>query len=86
MTADKIRSNVYLDKHLKEEARRIFKEYGMSFSDGLNLLLRQVVTKKEIFIPKELEIEPIQPEDPDYEIVKKTRGEETVSLDEFLRA
>ena len=86
MTADKIRTNVYLDKHLKEEAKRIFKEYGMSFSDGLNFMLRQVVNKKEIVIPKELEIEPILPGDPDYKIVEKTRGEETVSLDEFLKA
>ena len=86
MTADKIRTNVYLDKHLKEEAKRIFKEYGMSFSDGLNFMLRQVVNKKEIVIPKELEIEPILPSDPDYKIVEKTRGEETVSLDEFLKA
>jgi antitoxin component of RelBE/YafQ-DinJ toxin-antitoxin module len=36
MTADKIRTNVYLDKQLKEEAKKLFKEYGMSFSDGLN--------------------------------------------------
>ena len=86
MTADKIRTNVYLDRQLKEEAKRIFKEYGMSFSDGLNFMLRQVVTKKGIPIPKELEIEPILPEDPDYKIVERTRGEETVSLDEFLRA
>ena len=86
MTADKIRTNVYLDKHLKEEAKRIFKEYGMSFSDGLNLLLRQVVTKKGISIPEELEVEPILPGDPDYRIVESTRGEETVSLDEFMRA
>ena len=47
MAADKIRTNVYLDKQLKEEAKKLFKEYGMSFSDGLNFLLRQVVTKKK---------------------------------------
>ncbi len=86
MTANKIRSNVYLDKHLKEEAKRMFREYGMSFSDGINLLLRQVVAKKEIPIPRDLEIEMILPDDPDYEIIKKTRGEETVSLDELLKA
>ena len=73
MTADKIRTNVYLDRQLKEEAKRIFKEYGMSFSDGLNLMLRQVVTKKEIPIPKDLEIEPILPGDPDYAIMQKAR-------------
>ena len=58
MTADKIRTNVYLDKQLKEEAKKLFKEYGMSFSDGLNFLLHQVVTKKEVPISNELEIEP----------------------------
>ena len=86
MTADKIRSNVYLDRHLKEEAKRLFKEYGMSFSDGINLLLRQIVARKEVPIPKDLEIETVLPDDPDYRIVEKTRGEETVSLDEFLKA
>ena len=87
MTADKIRTNVYLDKQLKEEAKKLFKEYGMSFSDGLNFLLRQVVTKKEVPIPNELEIEPVYPDDPDYKVIEKRRKsrhkDEYVSMDQI---
>ena len=87
MTADKIRTNVYLDKALKEEAKKLFKEYGMSFSDGLNFLLRQVVTKREVPLPPELDIEPIYPGDPDYEYISKhvrhRKSEEYVSMDEI---
>jgi len=85
MATTKIRSNVYLDKELKEKAKEIFKEYGLSLSDGINMLLNRVVKNKELIVPKELDIEPIGKDDPDYEIVEKTRGEETVSLEEFMK-
>ena len=85
MVTTKIRSNVYLDKELKEKAKEIFKEYGLSLSDGINMLLNRVVKNKDLLIPKELDIEPIYKNDPDYEIVEKTRGEETISLEEFMK-
>jgi len=59
MTSSKIRTNVYLDSELKEQAKKLFKEYGMSFSDGINILLRKVVKEREFPIPNELDIEPI---------------------------
>jgi len=87
MTADKIRTNVYLDKELKEQAKKLFKKYGMSFSDGLNILLRQVVSKKEIPMPPELDIEPVFPGDPDYEAMQKAKKrrkeEEYVAFDQI---
>jgi len=73
MAMTKIRSNVYLDKELKEKAKEIFKEYGLSLSDGINLLLNRVVNNREFIVPKELDIEPIYKDDPDYEIIKKAR-------------
>ena len=84
MVTTKIRSNVYLDKELKEKAKEIFKEYGLSLSDGINMLLNRVVKNKDLLIPKELDIEPIYKNDPDYKIVEKTRGEETISLEKLF--
>lgn len=55
--ATKVRTNVYLDKELKEKAKELFKEYGLSLSDALNIFLAQVVRRKELpleeVIPKE---------------------------------
>jgi len=85
MATTKIRSNLYLDKELKEKAKEIFKEYGLSLSDGINMLLSRVVKNKELIVPKELDIEPIDKNDPDYKLVEKTRGEETISLEEFMK-
>jgi len=73
MATTKVRSNVYLDKQLKEEVRSIFKEYGLSLSDGINMLLGRVVKNKEQIFPKELNIEPIYKDDPDYEIIKNAK-------------
>ncbi len=85
MATTKIRSNLYLDKELKEKAKEIFKEYGLSLSDGINMLLNRVVKNRELIVPKELDIEPIDKDDLDYKLVEKTRGEETISLEEFMK-
>ncbi len=85
MATTKVRSNLYLDKELKEKAKEIFKEYGLSLSDGINMLLNRVVKNRELIISKELDIEPIDENDPDYKLVEKTRGEETISLEEFMK-
>ena len=85
MATTKIRSNLYLDKELKEKAKAIFKEYGLSLSDGINMLLNRVVKNRELIVPKELDIELIGKNDLDYKIVEKTRGEETISLEEFMK-
>ena len=41
----KVRTNVYLDRELKEKAKKIFKAYGLSLSDAFNLFLAKVVKK-----------------------------------------
>jgi addiction module RelB/DinJ family antitoxin len=73
MATTKIRSNVYLDKELKEKAKEIFEKYGLSLSDGINILLSRVVKNEELITPKEFDIEPVFEDDPDYEIIKKAR-------------
>ncbi len=84
MATTKIRSNLYLDKELKEKAKEIFKEYGLSLSDGINMLLNRVVKNRELIVPKELDIEPIDKNDPDYEIVKKAREERKKNPKEYV--
>ena len=68
MTFERVKSSVYLDKNLKEEAKEFFKQYGLSLSDGLNFLLKKALEKKELDL--DMEIEPVLPGDPDYEIAK----------------
>jgi len=84
----KIRSNVYLDTELKESAREMFKNYGLSLSDGINFLLKQATDKKSPIL--DLNIEQISPNDPDYKLVEEARknranGEKIYSLNEVMK-
>ena len=84
----KIRSNVYLDTELKESAREMFKNYGLSLSDGINFLLKQATEKKSPIL--DLNIEQINPNDTDYKLVEEARknranGEKIYSLDEVMK-
>jgi len=81
----KERSNVYLDTNLKQKAKELFKAYGLSFSDGLNLLLKQAVNRKSPILISDLDIEPVYPNDPDYKIMQEARKGDTISLDEFMK-
>jgi len=87
MTFDKVRTNVYLDKNLKDQAKEFFKQYGLSLSDGLNFLLKKTLEKKELDL--NMQIEPVLPEDTDYEIAKnayknyKKHPENYVTFDEI---
>ena len=53
----KERTNVYLDKELKEKAKILFKKYGLSLSDALNIFLAQVIRENKLpfeeLIPEE---------------------------------
>ena len=86
MTFDKVRTNVYLDKTLKDQAKEFFKQYGLSLSDGLNFLLKKTLDKRELEL--DMQIEPVLPRDPDYELLQKARKhfqehpEDYVTLDE----
>ena len=83
----KVRTNVYLDKNLKDQAKDFFKQYGLSLSDGLNFLLKKTLDKRKLDL--DIEIEPILPEDPDYKIAKnayenyKKHPEDYVSFEEI---
>ncbi len=50
----KIRTNVYIDAKLKEQAKEIFRKYGLTLSDAINIFLAQAVYKKGIPFPVEL--------------------------------
>jgi len=54
---NKIRTNMYLNKSIKNQAQQIFKEYGISLSDAVNIFLRQSVYENgipfQLKIPKE---------------------------------
>ena len=83
----KARTSVYLDKDLKEEAKKLFSSYGMSLSEALNYLLKKTLEKKELGL--DIKIEPILPGDPDYEVLQKAREhfkkhpEDYVTLEEI---
>ncbi len=84
----KVRSNVYLDTELKESAREMFKNYGLSLSDGINFLLKQATEKKSPIL--DLNIEQINPNDPDYKLIEEARknranGEKIYSLEEVMK-
>ena len=64
MVAQKIRTNVYLDSDMKEQAKNIFKKYGVSLSDAINMFLTQSVIERglpfEMKIPNDETIQAIQ--------------------------
>ena len=43
MVIKKSRTNVYLDTNLKEQAKEIYKHYGLSLSEAVNIFLAQSV-------------------------------------------
>ena len=55
--SNKIRTNMYLNKSIKNQAQQIFKEYGISLSDAVNMFLRQSVYENgipfQLKIPKD---------------------------------
>jgi len=64
MTASKVRTNVYLDSDMKEQAKSIFKKYGVSLSDAINMFLTQSVMERglpfEMKLPNEKTIKAIE--------------------------
>jgi len=90
MAATKIRTNVYLDKNLKDQAKEFFKSYGLSLSDGLNFLLKKTLDRKELDL--EMKIEPILPGEADYDIAKNAydnylkNPEDYIDFDEWKKS
>jgi antitoxin component of RelBE/YafQ-DinJ toxin-antitoxin module len=80
-----VAQKIYLDEELKSVTKEIFKSYGLSFSDGLNFLLKQVMDKKTPILSDNLQIETIPHNDPDYALMQSTVGEKSYSLDEVMK-
>jgi len=54
MATNKIRTNIYIDKDIKEEAQKLFSTFNISLSDAINLFLTQSVLNRGI--PFKIEI------------------------------
>jgi len=61
MVVEKSRTNVYLDTNLKEQAKEIYKHYGLSLSEAVNMFLAQSVFSRglpfEVKIPNDITLE-----------------------------
>ena len=49
MATNKIRTNIYIDKDIKEQAQKLFSTFNISLSDAINLFLTQSVLNKREF-------------------------------------
>ena len=67
MATNKIRTNVYIDKDVKEQAQKLFSQFNISLSDAINLFLTQSVLNKGI--PFKIEI----PNEETQEAIKEAR-------------
>jgi len=79
----KIRTNIYIDEEIKAEAKEFLRQYGISLSNGVNLLLKKMIRERRLPLPDG--VEEVKPGEEDYRLIEETKGEETVSLDEFMR-
>jgi DNA-damage-inducible protein J len=80
MVAQKIRTNVYLDSDMKEQAKNIFKKYGVSLSDAINMFLTQSVMERGL--PFEMKI----PNDETIQAIEDARNginSDTITLEEL---
>lgn len=61
MVVEKSRTNVYLDTNLKEQAKEIYKHYGLSLSEAVNMFLAQSVFSRglpfDVKIPNDITLE-----------------------------
>ncbi len=89
MTID---ANVKVDEKLYNEAKKIFDDLGLTYSDVINLFLSKITKDKklpsELLLPKNIEI--VYEDDPDYQNIlecrrKRENGEECYSLEEVMK-
>jgi DNA-damage-inducible protein J len=81
MISQKTRTNVYLDKTIKEKAKEIYKQYGVSLSEAINMFLVQSVLERGL--PFEMKI----PNDETINAMNEIREGKTekVSFDELQK-
>ena len=77
---ERIRTNLSLDKEAKEKAGKIFKKYGLSLSEAVNIFLYQSIYSKGI--PFRVEI-PNKETVKAMENVRKGKNLEEVTLDQL---
>ena len=75
-----VTKNIQLDDNILETSMKLFQQYGLNLSEGINILLQKIINKPEL-----LDIEEISKDDEDYKLLSQTRNEETISLDEFMK-
>ena len=82
MIVEKSRTNVYLDTALKEQAKEIYKHYGLSLSEAVNIFLAQSVFNRGL--PFEVKL----PNDKTLEAMKDVatgKNYEDVTLEELAK-
>ena len=82
MATNKIRTNVYIDKSIKEQAQELFSTFNISLSDAINLFLTQSVLNRGI--PFKIEI----PNEETQQAIKEARmgkNMETITLEELKK-
>ena len=47
----KVRTNIYLNLEVKEEAKKVLERYGLSLSDAVNIFLTQVTLERGFPFP-----------------------------------
>lgn len=79
---EKSRTNVYLDTNLKEQAKEIYKHYGLSLSEVVNMFLAQSVFNRgllfEVKIPNDMTLETIKD-------IKTGENYEDISLEDLSK-
>lgn len=80
MVVEKSRTNVYLDTNLKEQAKEIYRHYGLSLSEAVNMFLAQSVFNRglpfEVKIPNDMTLEAMKD-------VKTGKNYEDVALEDL---
>lgn len=72
-----------LNPILENEAIKIFKNYGLSLDEGINLLLDKFIYQKTNL----LDIELVLPDEPDFKLIQvaKKQNEPTYTLEDFMK-
>ena len=82
MVVGKSRTNVYLDTNLKEQSNEIYKHYGLSLSEAVNIFLAQSVFNRglpfEVKIPNDMTLQAMKD-------VETGKNYEDVTLDELSK-
>ncbi len=77
MATNKIRTHIYIDRDIKEQAQKLFSQFNISLSDAINLFLTQSVLNKGI--PFRIEI----PNEETQQAIKEAREKKNMQEIDF---